>query len=84
MHGLCRSPAGLLLAGRRIGFALPAAEFGRMGWVQQRLGPEAIIYPGQQQHVRAAIQSLSGAIPEEQIVRLARDVWITSDMGHYR
>src|SRR5580658_8494534 len=48
-------------------FTMPAAEFGRMGWVLDRLGPQAIIYPGQQQHARAAIQSLSGAIRQEQI-----------------
>src|SRR5437868_540006 len=44
------------LAGRKEFFAVPAAEFGRMGWVLQKLGPQAIIYPGQQQHARAAIQ----------------------------
>jgi len=55
------------LGGRRLGFAMPAAEFGRMGWVLDRLGPEAIVYPGQQQHVRAAMQSLSAAIPREHI-----------------
>jgi len=38
-----------------------------MGWVLDRLGPQAIIYPGQQQHVRAAIQSLSGAIHQEHV-----------------
>ena len=37
---------------------LAATEFGRMGWVLNRLGPSAIIYPGQQQHARAAIQNL--------------------------
>jgi hypothetical protein len=31
------------------------------------LGPRAIIYPGQDQHARAAIQSLSGAILQERI-----------------
>ena len=46
---------------------VPATEFGRMGWVLNRLGPSAIIYPGQQQHARAAIQSLSGAIRREHI-----------------
>jgi hypothetical protein len=55
------------LGGSRQVFALPAAEFGRMGWVLERLGPRAIIYPGQQQHVRAAMQSLSGAIHQEHI-----------------
>jgi hypothetical protein len=38
-----------------------------MGWVLNRLGPQAIINPGQQQHVRAAIQSLSDSIRQEQI-----------------
>ena len=46
---------------------LAATEFGRMGWVLSRLGPSAIIYPGQQQHARAAIQSLSGTIRQEHI-----------------
>jgi hypothetical protein len=38
-----------------------------MGWVLRQLGPEAIVYPGQQQHARAAIQWLSGRIPQERI-----------------
>jgi hypothetical protein len=46
---------------------ISAAEFGRMGWVLNRLGPQAIVYPGQQQHARAAIQSLSGAIRQQRI-----------------
>ena len=33
-----------------------------VGWVLQKLGPQAIIYPGQQQHARAAIQWLSDDI----------------------
>ncbi|HEY1754177.1 MAG TPA: hypothetical protein VGG72_02190 [Bryobacteraceae bacterium] len=48
-------------------FSVCAAEFGRMGWVLGRLGPQAIIYPGQQQHARAAIQSLSGQIRQERV-----------------
>ena len=44
-----------------------AVEFGRMGWPLPNLGPEAIIYPGQQQHARAAIQSLSGPIRQQRI-----------------
>jgi hypothetical protein len=55
------------LGGRRLVFAVPAAEFGRMGWVLQKLGPQAIIYPGQQQHARTAIQELSGPIPQEHV-----------------
>jgi hypothetical protein len=34
------------LGGRRVAFVVPAAEFGRMGWVLRRLGPQAIVYPG--------------------------------------
>jgi hypothetical protein len=55
------------LGGRRVAFAVSAAEFSRMGWVLNRLGPHAIIYPGQQQHARAAIQWLSGEIRQEHI-----------------
>ena len=38
-----------------------------MGWVLNKLGPQAIIYPGQQQHARAAFQWLSGEIRQEQV-----------------
>jgi hypothetical protein len=55
------------LGGQRISFSVSAAEFGRMGWVLNKLGPQAILYPGQQQHARAAIQWLSGAIRQERI-----------------
>ena len=55
------------LAGHRLTLQMPAAEFSRMVWVLNRLGPRAILYPGQQQHARAAIQSLSGAIRHEHI-----------------
>ncbi len=49
-------------------FAVPATVFGRMGWVLPKLGPQAIIYPSQQQHARAAIQSLSAATKQERIL----------------
>ena len=55
------------IGGRRVAFAVSAAEFSRMGWVLNKLGPQAIIYPGQQQHARAAIQWLSGHIPQERV-----------------
>src|SRR5215467_1743222 len=55
------------LGERKLAFAVSAAEFGRMGWVLQKLGPEAIVFPGQQQHARAAIQLLSGPIRQERI-----------------
>ena len=50
------------LAERNVAFVLSAAEFARMDWVLNRLGPRAIVYPGQKQHARAAIQWLSGEI----------------------
>jgi hypothetical protein len=55
------------LDGQKVVFTVPAAEFGRMGWVLSRLGPRAIVYPGQMQHARAAIQELSGPIRQERI-----------------
>jgi hypothetical protein len=55
------------LDGQKVVFTIPAAEFGRMGWVLSRLGPRAIVYPGQTQHARAAIQELSGPIRQERI-----------------
>lgn len=55
------------LEGMKLTFCVPAAEFGRMAWVPHRLGSQAIIYPGQQQHARAAIQYLSGQVRRERI-----------------
>ena len=55
------------LAERKVAFVLSAAEFARMDWVLNRLGPRAIVYPGQKQHARAAIQWLSGEIRQEHI-----------------
>jgi hypothetical protein len=55
------------LADRQTTFLLSAAEFARMDWVLNRLGPRAIVYPGQKQHARAAIQWLSGEIRQEHI-----------------
>jgi hypothetical protein len=53
--------------GCRLAFTVPAAEFGQMRWVLQRLGPKAIIYPGQREHARAAIQALSDQIQQERV-----------------
>src|SRR5579871_2574134 len=55
------------LGGRKVAFVLSAAEFARMDWALNRLGPRAIIYPGQKQHARAAIQWLSREIRQEHI-----------------
>jgi hypothetical protein len=53
--------------GQRLTFTVAPAEFAGMGWVLKKLGPQAIIYPGQQQHARAAIQSLSRQIRQERV-----------------
>jgi hypothetical protein len=55
------------LADQTIAFSIPAVEFGRMGWVLGNLGPEAIVYPGQLQHARAAVQALSQGIRREHV-----------------
>ena len=47
------------LGERKVDLVLSVAEFARMDWVLNRLGPRAIVYPGQKQHARAAIQWLS-------------------------
>ncbi|HEX2999561.1 MAG TPA: DUF3854 domain-containing protein [Armatimonadota bacterium] len=53
-------------AGRRTRFAVPAAQFASLNWVTERLGASAIVYPGNglRDHARAAIQILSGEVPE--------------------
>ena len=55
------------LGGHKFSFIVTASEFPRMGWVLRLLGPQALIYPGQQQHARAAIQWLSGPVRQERI-----------------
>jgi hypothetical protein len=55
------------IGGRKVALVLSAAEFARMGWPLNRLGPRAIIYPSQKQHARAAIQWLSREIRQEHI-----------------
>jgi hypothetical protein len=55
------------VAGQTLAFSVSAFEFARMSWVLNKLGPQAIIYPGQQHHARAAIQCLSGQIRQERI-----------------
>ena len=53
------------VGGCKMAFPLSTAEFGSMNWVLRRLGPKAIVCPGQQQHARAAIQWLSGPVQQE-------------------
>ena len=55
------------LSGVKHAVTVTAAEFHRMAWVLNKLGPSAMIYPGQQQHARAAIQWLSSNIQQERV-----------------
>ena len=49
--------------------SVPASQFANMGWPVELLGAGAIIYPGfgLKEHARAAVQLLSGAIPERSV-----------------
>jgi len=55
------------LGGQDYTFQISATEFSRMSWVLRYLGPQAIVYPGQLQHARAAIQALSTQVRHERI-----------------
>jgi len=55
------------VGGKTLSLVLSVTEFRRMNWVLYKIGPEAVVYPGQQQHARAAIQSLSGPIQQERV-----------------
>lgn len=54
------------LRGRTKQFVVPAERFGSLNWTIEELGPTAIVSPGQssRDHLRVAIQTLSGDIPE--------------------
>lgn len=48
---------------------VPASQFPGMGWISEQLGASAIVSPGfnVKDHLRCAIQSLSGEIPESRV-----------------
>lgn len=50
-------------------YAVNSSDFAGLSWVYDQLGPEAIVYPGfaVKDHTRAAIQVLSGDIPERRV-----------------
>ena len=50
-------------------FTVTADAFAGLGWVTEHLGARAIVYPGLglRDHTRAAIQVLSGAVPERHV-----------------
>lgn len=57
--------------GRTYHFLLPAKEFSKMDWPYSRIGADAIVYPGAaaREHLRVAIQLLSGIIRKETVFR---------------
>jgi hypothetical protein len=57
------------LHGRPSTFQVPATQFATMNWATEYLGAGAIVYPGfgTKDHARAAIQILSGDVPEREV-----------------
>src|SRR5207244_11515229 len=57
------------LNGRCKRFTVTADAFATMAWVPEHLGARAIVYPGfgLRDHARAAMQILSGEVPERHI-----------------
>ena len=71
------------LNGKGYVFTVSAAQFGGMNWAMERLGAGAIVLPGfgTRDHARAAIQLLSGDVPERRVYahtgwRKVGEVWV--------
>lgn len=60
---------GAVKARASVVFTVPTPHFAGLGWVSKELGAAAFIAVGQmmREHTRAAIQLLSGDIPEQQV-----------------
>ncbi len=76
------------LRGRSHHFSVQASQFANMGWSVEQLGAGAIVYPGfgLKDHARAAVQLLSGAIPERSVYshtgwRKVDDGWVFLHAG---
>ena len=50
-------------------FTVPAMRFNNLSWIPEKLGPEAIVFPGPaiREHTRCAVQMLSGKIAEKTV-----------------
>jgi hypothetical protein len=57
------------LAGSERTFGVSAERFASMNWATEHLGPTAIVRPGMglRDHARAAVQELSGGVPERHV-----------------
>ncbi len=67
--------------GRPLCFSVPAAQFPNLSWATENLGASAVVYPGMgtRDRARAAIQLLSGEIPERTVY--AHTGWAKVDGG---
>ena len=50
-------------------FTIPSSQFAAMNWPLEHIGTDAIVYAGfgKKDHLRVAIQSLSGTVPERRV-----------------
>jgi hypothetical protein len=71
------------LNGREVHFSITSAPFMAMNWPTEQLGAGALVYPGfgAKEHARAAIQMLSGDVPQRRIFthlgwRKVREEWV--------
>jgi hypothetical protein len=76
------------LNGRGCSFTVPAARFTTMNWAAEHLGAGAVVYPGFgiKDHVRAAVQLLSGDVPTRRVFthtgwREADGIWLYLHSG---
>ncbi len=76
------------LKGQGFQFTIPASKFPCMNWPAERLGPEAILFPGYatRDRARVAIQLLSGSVPKRHVFthtgwRLVGEDWIYLHAG---
>jgi len=71
------------IGGEKTLISIPAAEFGSMNWVITKLGGMAVMNPGNtvRDHVRAAIQQLSGNISK--VVVYTHTGWVCHNESWY-
>jgi hypothetical protein len=74
------------LEGRGFSFVVTEPEFRSMRWTIEKVGPRAMVYPGQTQHARAAMQYFSrGFVQETVFSHLGwtrdKDRWIYLNAG---
>jgi Domain of unknown function (DUF3854) len=70
------------LGGTERTFGVHADRFASMNWATEQLGPQALVWPGMgvRDHARAAVQMLSGDVPERHV--FAHTGWRQLPSGH--